>query len=246
NLTNLRDKRVGIIGTGATAVQCIPHLGESAGHLFVFQRTPSSIGVRANRPTDPEWAKSLEPGWQQKRIDNFQIVTAGGFANEDLVNDGWTVIFRKILAMMFAEETPDVSLEAIARNTELADFMQMEEIRARVDEIVEDPAAAEALKPWYRQFCKRPCFHDGYLQTFNRPNVTLVDTQGRGVERITERGIIANGVEYEVDCIIYASGFAVGTPLERRAGYDVYGRGGHALSEKWRDGVSTLFGMQTH
>jgi cation diffusion facilitator CzcD-associated flavoprotein CzcO len=246
NLVNLRDKRVGIIGTGATAVQCIPHLGESAGHLYVFQRTPSSIGVRANRPTDPEWAKSLEPGWQQKRIDNFQIVTTGGFASEDLVNDGWTVIFRKILTMMFSEETPDLSQEAIARNTELADFMQMEEIRARVDEIVADPQTAEALKPWYRQFCKRPCFHDGYLETFNRPNVTMVDTQGRGVERATEKGVVAAGEEYALDCLIFATGFEVGTDYSHRSGYRIVGRDGRTLTEKWADGVRTFHGLHIH
>jgi cation diffusion facilitator CzcD-associated flavoprotein CzcO len=246
NLVNLRDKRVGIIGTGATAVQCIPHLGDSAGHLYVFQRTPSSIGVRGNRPTDPEWARTLEPGWQRKRIDNFQIVTTGGFAPEDLVNDGWTVIFRKILTLMFSEGTPDVSQEAIARKTELADFMQMEEIRARVDEVVQDPAIAEALKPWYRQFCKRPCFHDGYLQTFNRANVTLVDTQGKGVERATEKGVIANGIEYPLDCLIFATGFEVGTDYSRRSGYGIVGRDGLTLSEKWANGVRTLHGLHMH
>jgi cyclohexanone monooxygenase len=244
NLTGLRDKRVGIIGTGATAVQCVPHVGESAQHLYVFQRTPSSIDVRANRPTDPDWAATLEPGWQRRRMENFSTLTTGGYAEEDLVMDGWTEIIGKFLRGRVANgEASDP--ESIARTMELADFEKMEQIRARAEAIVADKETAEALKPYYRQFCKRPCFHDEYLHTFNRPNVTLVDTQGRGVERITERGIVADGVEYEVDCIIFASGFEVGTPLERRAGYEVYGRGGLALSEKWRDGVSTLYGMQT-
>ena len=97
---------------------------------------------------------------------------------------------------------------------ELADFEKMEQIRARVDELVDDPEMAEALKPYYRQFCKRPCFHDEYLHTFNRANVTLVDTEGQGVERITEHGIVANGVEYEIDCLIYATGFEVGTDVQ--------------------------------
>ncbi len=244
NLEKLRDKRVAVIGTGATAVQCIPHLGESAQHLYVFQRTPSSIDVRANRPTDPEWAESLEPGWQRRRMENFSTLTSGGFAEEDLVMDGWTEIIAKLLRGRMANgEGSDP--EAIARTVELADFEKMEQIRARADAVVQDKATAEALKPYYRQFCKRPCFHDEYLQTFNRPNVTLVDTDGQGVERITERGVVANGVEYEVDCIIYASGFEVGTPLERRAGYHVYGRDGVALADKWREGVSTLYGMQS-
>ena len=246
NLENLRDKRVGIIGTGATAVQCVPHLGASAGQLYVFQRTPSSIGVRDNRPTDPEWARSLEPGWHQERIDNFQILTAGGFVEEDLVADGWTEIVRKILTLMLKGETPDVSPEALAETVELADFMQMNEIRARVDSIVEDPATAEALKPWYRQFCKRPCFHDDYLQTFNRPNVTLVDTHGQGVERITEKGVVVAGQEYELDCLIFATGFEVGTDYSRRAGYGIHGRDGLTLTEKWGDGVRTLHGMHIH
>jgi cyclohexanone monooxygenase len=243
NLTRLGDKRVGIIGTGASAVQCVPHLGESAGHLYVFQRTPSSVDVRANRPTDPEWARSLEPGWHQRRMDNFQILTAGGYQEEDLVNDGWTDIVRKLLSMMLSEEKPDLSPEALARSLEMADFLKMEEIRARVDSIVDDPATAEALKPYYRQFCKRPCFHDEYLQTFNRPNVTLVDTQGKGVERVTPKGVVVAGEEYPLDCLIFATGFEVGTGYARRAGYEVVGRQGLTLTEIWRDGVRTLHGL---
>jgi cyclohexanone monooxygenase len=238
-LTGLAGKRVGIIGTGATAVQCVPHVGASAGHLYVFQRTPSSIDVRANRPTDPEWVKTLEPGWQRRRMENFSTLTGGGFAEEDLVQDGWTEIIGKLLRGRGAGGD-------VVKTIELADFEKMEQIRARAEAIVKDPSTAEALKPWYRQFCKRPCFHDEYLQTFNRSNVTLVDTQGQGIERITQKGVVANGKEYELDCIIFASGFEVGTPLERRAGYEVYGRGGLALSRKWKDGVSTMFGMQTH
>ncbi len=244
NLTGLREKRVGIIGTGATGVQCIPHVGAAARQLYVFQRTPSSIDVRANRPTDPDWASTLEPGWQQRRMENFSTLTTGGYAEEDLVMDGWTEIIGKFLVLMRkAGEAGDAS--TVAQTLELADFEKMEQIRSRAQAIVDDPGVAEALKPYYRQFCKRPCFHDEYLDTFNRPNVTLIDTEGRGVERITERGVVANGVEYELDCLIYASGFEVGTALERRAGYQVYGRDGQALSEKWKDGVSTLFGMQT-
>jgi cation diffusion facilitator CzcD-associated flavoprotein CzcO len=246
NLTGLRDKRVGIIGTGATSVQCIPHLGASAQHLYVFQRTPSSIDVRANRPTDPEWAKSLEPGWQRRRMENFSTLTGGGYAEEDLVMDGWTEIIGKLLRGMRNRGNEAADPQAIMRTLEMVDFEQMEQIRARAQALVDDPDTAESLKPYYRQFCKRPCFHDEYLQTFNGPNVTLVDTDGKGIERITQRGIVAGGVEYELDCIIYASGFEVGTPMERRAGYEVFGRGGVALSQKWREGVSTMFGMQTN
>ena len=245
NLTGLRGKRVGIIGTGATAVQCVPHVGEAAEHLYVFQRTPSSIDVRANRPTDPEWAKSLEPGWHKHRMDNFNILVSGGFQAEDLVSDGWTDIIRKLLVMVQADDAPDISPEGLAKTMETADFQKMEQIRARVDSIVEDPATGEALKPYYRQFCKRPCFHDDYLQAFNLLNVSLVDTAGRGVERITEKGVVVDGVEYELDCLIYATGFEVGTDYTRRSGYELIGRGGVKLSEKWADGVATFHGMHS-
>jgi len=245
NLAGLRDKVVGIIGTGATAVQCVPHLGAAAKHLYVFQRTPSSIDVRANRPTDPEWAASLQPGWHQARMDNFNILVSGGFQDVDLVSDGWTDIIRKLLVMVRNDDQPDFSREAMMKTMELADFEKMEEIRARVDEIVRDPETAEALKPYYRQFCKRPCFHDEYLDTFNRPNVTLVDTNGRGVERITERGVIANGQEFELDCLIYATGFEVGTDYTRRSGYELYGRDGVTLTERWKGGMRTLHGFHS-
>lgn len=244
-LTKLADKRVGIIGTGATAVQCVPHLGAHAKELFVFQRTPSSIDVRNNRPTDPQWAKSLEAGWQQKRMDNFNILVSGGFQEEDLVNDGWTDIIGNILFLARKRQAEGAPQEDAATLMQLADFKKMEQVRARVDSVVRDKAAASALKPYYNQFCKRPCFHDDYLETFNRPNVTLVDTAGKGVERITERGIVANGKEYEIDCLIYATGFEVGTNYTRRSGYELYGRGGISLSEKWQDGVSTLHGLHS-
>ena len=245
NLTGLKDKRVGIIGTGATAVQCVPHLAAAAKALFVFQRTPSSIDVRANRPTDPDWAASLQPGWQQHRMDNFNALVSGGFAEEDLVNDGWTDIIGNLIMMMRNNAAAGQSMETIAETMQLADFQKMEQIRARVDQMVKDKAAAEALKPWYNQFCKRPCFHDEYLDAFNRPNVQLIDTQGRGVEAITEHGVVANGREYEIDCLIYATGFEVGTSYTRRAGYEVVGRGGVTLTQKWADGVSTLHGMHS-
>lgn len=244
-LVGLKGKRVGIIGTGATAVQCVPHLGEHADQLYVFQRTPSSIDVRNNRPTDPTWAQSLKPGWQQERMDNFNALVSGGFAAEDLVNDGWTDIIGNLLIRLRKEASPDLSPDGLARNLELADFEKMNQIRARVDSVITDPRVAEALKPWYRQFCKRPCFHDEYLQTFNRPNVSLIDTDGKGVDRITETSVVANGVEYEIDCLIYATGFEVGTEYTRRAGYEIYGRDGVSLTQKWSDGARTLHGFHS-
>ncbi|MGK2873430.1 MAG: flavin-containing monooxygenase [Alphaproteobacteria bacterium] len=245
NLTGLKDKRVGIIGTGATAVQCIPHLGAAAKHLYVFQRTPSSVDVRNDRPTDPEWVKSLKPGWQKERLENFNILVTGGYAEKDLVNDGWTEIIRNLLVKVKAGKGAGASRSEMLAFTELLDYEKMEGVRARVDSIVKDKVTAEALKPYYRQFCKRPCFHDDYLPTFNRPNVTLVDTRGQGVDSITEKGVVFDGKEYEVDCLIFATGFEVGTDYTRRSGYDLIGRGGQALSEKWGKGVATLHGMHS-
>ncbi|MEY4175068.1 MAG: hypothetical protein RI900_2233, partial [Actinomycetota bacterium] len=247
-MTGLAGKRVGIIGTGATAVQCIPSLGRDAGELFVFQRTPSSIDVRNNHPIDPQWFDSLGPGWQQRWLDNFVTLQTGGFADEDLVMDGWTDITKRIRDRVVAEIGsgkpfgPDDFLRAYQES----DDEKMEEIRARVDTIVHDTATAVALKPWYRQLCKRPCFHDEYLQTFNRPNVHLVDTDGKGVQQITERGVVVDGREYDLDCLVFASGFEVGTTWERRAGFDPVGRDGRRLSAHWADGMRSKHGLHVH
>ncbi|MGO9604192.1 MAG: flavin-containing monooxygenase [Candidatus Binataceae bacterium] len=246
NLHKLADKRVAVIGTGATAVQCVPHLAKHAQHLYVFQRTPSSIDERGNRPTDPEWVKTLTPGWQKQRMDNFNILVSGGNQEVDLVNDGWTDIIRNLGAIMPRKRDAQMSPHEMGRMVELADFKKMNQIRARVDEIVKDKRTAESLKPWYRQFCKRPTFNDEYLPAFNRPNVTLVDTRGLGVDRITEKGLVFDGVEYEVDCIIFATGFEVGTAYTRRAGFEVYGRNGKTLTEYWADGLKTLHGFYSN
>jgi cyclohexanone monooxygenase len=246
-MTGLAGKRVAIIGTGATAVQCVPHLARACGQLFVFQRTPSSVDVRANAPIDAEWFAALaSPGWQQRWLDNFTANAAGGAASEDLVQDGWTDLSRRIRSRIAHLPREQMTPQAMWAAFEAADDEKMNQIRARVDAIVQDGATAQHLKAWYRQLCKRPCFHDEYLQAFNSPNTTLVDTDGQGVERITEQGVVAGGVEYPVDCIIYASGFEVGTPFERRAGFDVLGRGGHALSAHWAEGMRSLHGMHVH
>jgi cyclohexanone monooxygenase len=243
NLHKLGDKRVAVIGTGATAIQCVPHLARHAQHLYVFQRTPSSVDERGNRPTDPEWVKTLTPGWQKRRMDNFNLLVSGGNAEVDLVNDGWTDIIRNLGAILPRKaQEGGMSPQEMMRMVELADFRKMNQIRARVDKVVKDPKTAEALKPWYRQFCKRPTFNDEYLPAFNRPNVTLVDTRGRGVDRITEKGLVFDGVEYEVDCIIFATGFEVGTAYTRRAGFEVYGRNGRTLTDYWANGFRTLHG----
>jgi cyclohexanone monooxygenase len=245
-MDRLADRRVGIIGTGATAVQCIPHLARACRELYVFQRTPSSIDVRNNQPTDPGWFAQLEPGWQQRWLENFTILQTGGFAEADLTMDGWTDITQRIMRKLFEQDPPDLTPAGFERAYHDSDDEKMVEIRARVDAIVRDPATAAALKPWYRQLCKRPCFHDEYLDAFNRPNVHLVDTDGRGVERIDATGVWVGGEHVALDCIVYASGFEVGTDFARRSGFDPVGRGGVRLSERWADGMVSLHGMHVH
>ncbi len=243
-LDKLGGKKIAIIGTGATAIQCVPFLGEAAEHLYVFQRTPSTVDVRGNTPTDPAWAEGLQPGWQKHRMENFNSMISGVPQEEDLVKDGWTDLIGKMInQFQNAKADSNMSLEQMI---EMANFEKMEEIRARVDELVEDDDVAEKLKPYYKMFCKRPTFNDDYLPTFNRSNVTLVDTDGQGVERITEKGLVVDGVEYEVDCIIYSTGFEVGTSYTRRSGYDVIGREAKSLSDHWRDGTRSLHGMGSH
>ena len=244
-LDKLRDKRVAIIGTGATAIQCVPYVGEAAQQLYVFQRTPSSVDVRGNAPTDPEWAATLEPGWHKHRMENFNGLVSGVPQPVDLVDDGWTDLIGKTMRL-FLEASRSEGGPSVSEVLEMANFEKMEEIRARVSDLVDDADAAEALKPYYAMFCKRPCFNDEYLPTFNRPNVELVDTDGRGVERITKTGVVVAGREYEVDCIIFATGFEVGTSYARRAGYEIHGANGESLTEHWENGVRTLHGTHSH
>ncbi|MDO8409810.1 MAG: NAD(P)/FAD-dependent oxidoreductase [Phenylobacterium sp.] len=243
-LEKLADKRVAIIGTGATSVQAVPHLARACQTLYVVQRTPSSVDVRANAPIDPDWfAEIATPGWQQRWLENFTANQGGNITEEDLVMDGWTDLSRRIRSRINElppeQRTPHNMLAAF----EDSDFEKMDEIRARVDSIVQDGETAQKLKAWYRQLCKRPCFHDAYLQAFNAPGTQLIDTDGQGVEAITEKGFVVAGVEYEVDCIIYASGFEVGTEYTRRAGFDLTGRGGLKLSEAWGEGMKSLHGI---
>ena len=274
NLTNLKDKRVAVVGAGATAIQCVPHLGASAETLFVFQRTPSSVDVRNNRPTDPDWISTQESGWHNERRNNFETLLTGGRVKEDLVSDGWTEAFRLLFGSlrdkapsklkMFSWAATSVFSPGLYKNgfkqymtdkatdymdlanaMQMADFQKMEKVRARAEETVKDQKTAESLKPYYNQFCKRPCFHDEYLPTYNRENVHLIDTDGKGLEEMSEKGIIFNGIEYEVDCIIFATGFEVGTDYSRRCGYQIEGINGLTVSEKWKDGLETFHGMHS-
>jgi cation diffusion facilitator CzcD-associated flavoprotein CzcO len=239
-LNRMRDKVVAVLGTGASGIQCVPPLVESAKHVYVFQRTPSAIGERGNRPTDARFGDRLEPGWQRARMDNFQAIMLGLPVDVDLVDDGWTHHFA---AVNHPKVVEGMTGAEVARSGEEVDYLVMEEHRRRVEELVADPAMAEILKPYYRYICKRPCFHDEYLQAFNAPNITLIDCPA-GIERMTAKGPVVDGKQYEVDCIVYGTGFEPEqTPLYRRAGHEIVGRGGVTLAEKWADGPHSLFGL---
>ena len=241
-LTELGNKVVGLLGTGATGIQCLPALAAGAEHVYVFQRTPSAVGVRGNRPTEAEFASAQQPGWQQARMDNFESVMLGKPVDVDLIDDGWTHHYAPV---QHPPRWKGMTAEEYMRGAEELDFGIMEEHRRRVEELVADPDTAEILKPYYRYLCKRPCFHDEYLHAFNSPNVTLVDCPG-GIDRVTDRGPVVGDQQYEVDCLIYGTGFeAELTPLFRRAGHEIVGRGGTSLAEKWADGAASLFGMMS-
>ncbi|NWK97392.1 monooxygenase [Sphingobium lactosutens] len=244
NLTGLADKRVAIVGTGATACQAIGPLARDAKHLYVVQRTPAAVSDRRNKPTDPDWWSKLGREWWYERATNFSAISVGETPARDLVDDTWTSMFDTFnqAHQRYAAEASQLGISPV----ELADYLFMEEIRQRIDERVKDPVTAAALKPWYNLFCKRPLFLDGYYETFNRANVTLVDTQGRGLDRVTETEIVYDGQSYAVDCLIFASGFEVAVPLDRAGGISLAGRDGITLADRWKDGMLSLHGMFVH
>jgi cyclohexanone monooxygenase len=249
-LSKLADKRVAILGTGATAIQAVPHLSKYAKHLYVIQRTPSSVDERPNPPTDPEWVQSLKRGWQKERQANFQRAAMEFLqpGEPDLICDIWTEINRNLAAELAAEGWPQLTAQQFMARRERVDFRVMERLRGRVAQLVKDEKTAEALKPYYRFLCKRPLSSDEFYPTFNRSNTELIDvSETKGVERMTENGFVANGKEYAVDCMIFASGFEVTSDLNRRWGIDVVaGRGGRSIYDHWRDGPKTLHGTMTH
>jgi cation diffusion facilitator CzcD-associated flavoprotein CzcO len=246
-LTGLADQRVGVVGTGATGIQVVPKLAEDAGHLYVFQRTPSSVDVRANRRTSARDVGADREGWARERRDNFLRIVSGEHAEEDLVADRWTSsagLLEKLLPS-FRRPSDRAAFEAAY---EVADATKMNEIRARVERTVTDAETAEKLKPWYRYACKRPTFSDTYLQAFNRDNVTLVDTADtHGIERMTENGVVVGGTEYALDCLVFATGFSVGVSGIHSGKLPVRGRDGVPLLQAWAErGPRTLHGFTSN
>jgi cation diffusion facilitator CzcD-associated flavoprotein CzcO len=248
-LDKLGDKKVAIIGTGATAIQVVPYLAKHAAQTYVIQRTPSTIDMRNNRPIDADWFKSQKPGWQQERIRNFHrfVFDMPERGEPDMIEDIWTEINRNICAEREAEGWPDLTPEEYGARRDVMDYRVMERLRNRCD-VVKDPVTAEALKPYYRFLCKRPASNDNFYPAFNQSNVTLIDVaETQGVERLTEKGFVHNGVEHEIDCLILASGYEVTSDLERRWGIDsIEGEGGLSIYDYWREGFQTFQGMTAH
>jgi cation diffusion facilitator CzcD-associated flavoprotein CzcO len=241
NLANLRDQRVALIGTGSSGVQCVAPLGQWAKQLYVVQRTPATVSIRDNKPLDPLWVGKQKPGWQWERQANFEGVLFGLLRDvEDMVGDEWTDIWGPPPL-----PEPGVDRDQFAALVQKIDIEKMERVRARIDSIVKDPVTAQALKPYYNRFCRRPTFNDEYLPTFNRSNVKLIDTKGRGLDRITENAIVFGDQSYEVDCIVYATGFELLTYSHKSAGFQVFGRGGQTIDQKWSKVVNSLHGIYT-
>jgi cyclohexanone monooxygenase len=241
-LENLRSKRVGLIGTGASTIQVLPQLASSGAEVFVFQRTPSAVDERRNSPTDKDWFADLstKPGWQDERAKNFDSLFTGNKTEVDMISDGWT---KHIWELQQQQQLLNGAAEDFNTQLKRREVEKMEELRRRVDSLVQDPKTANALKAWYVRSCKRPCFNDDYLATFNRPNVHLVDTNGQGVNEITAGGVVVDGVEHRLDCIIYATGFEWGSDYSQRANMVITGKNGVLLSDKWARGPSTFHGM---
>lgn len=167
---------------------------------------------------------------------------------DDLVSDGWTSTFEvlaerveKIEARLGRKPTTEELNELSIIN----DYRVTNGLRARIDETVISPETADALKSYYRWWCKRPGWHDDYLESFNRDNVHLIDTNGQGVESFTKNGVVVDGKEYPLDCVIMATGFEATIEYTRLAGFEFHGRG-TSLTDHWRKaGVRTFHGIAT-
>lgn len=242
SLDRLVGRRVGIIGTGATGVQVIPQLARAADRVIVFQRTPTYIAPRGNGPTDRESFAALAPGWQQQWIDTFDRITTLLDGLNCPINDGWTA-FGRHQAAALQEIGSRLDPDARAAALEASDLAWNQELRNWVDRTVHDPHKAAVLKAYYRTHCKRPGFSDEYLEAFNSPNLTVLDVSATPIDRITPKGVVVGDTEYELDVLIHATGFDLGHTWTERAGYDVVGRNGTRLSERWRTGSVAFHGL---
>ena len=238
-------KRVGIIGTGSSAIQSIPIIAEEAEHLTVFQRTPNFSVPAGNQPLDPELERAIKADYAGFRELNRTVPTGFGarypaYEDSALGVDEATLKDRleehwELGGLLFLRAFADLGLDRAA-NDVAAEF-----IRGKIREIVHDPATAELLCPDNVVGCKRLCADTNYFATFNRSNVDLVDVSENPIEEISPRGVITGGVEYELDCLIFATGFDAMTGA--LLGVDIRGRDGLKLKDKWAEGPRTYLGL---
>jgi cation diffusion facilitator CzcD-associated flavoprotein CzcO len=238
-------RRVGVVGTGSSGLQSIPIIAGEAAHLFVFQRTPTYSVPAHNHALDPSEQRRVKGDYGTLRRTGSQMPF--GFdtrSNEKLAveatpeerraeyEDRWRhggLPFLGAYAdLLFSQEANDTAGEFI---------------RGKIREIVRDPKVAEMLIPTQVVGCKRLCVDTGYYQTFNRPNVTLVDVSRAPIEEITPHGLRTRDAEYELDCIVFATGFDAMTGALLRI--DIRGRGGVTLARKWAEGPRTYLGLAT-
>ena len=243
-------KRVGIIGTGSSAIQAIPEIAKQAGHLYVFQRTPNYTVPSNNSPMDKEVEKTVKADYAGFRERNSKM-PAGAGADSGRQTD------KSVSALDVSHEQRTKEYESRWETSGLSiggsygDLMLNQEsndtiaefARGKIRDIVKDPETAEALCPQQTFACKRLCVDTGYYQTFNQPNVTLVDISKGAIDEITASGLQANGEDFELDCIVFATGFDAMTGALLNA--DIRGEGGLTLAEKWSAGPRTYLGLGT-
>tara|TARA_R110002096_G_scaffold106622_5_gene234249 strand:- start:121 stop:1740 length:1620 start_codon:yes stop_codon:yes gene_type:complete len=238
-------KRVGVVGTGSTGIQAIPVIAESAAELKVFQRTPQYSTPARNTPMDKAYEAQIKAEYAEYRARNYRnpvaldlVIDRDAPKTFDLDEDKRRAVYEKCWnkgGLSFSVAFRDSSLNRAA-NEDLSQF-----IRDKIAELVKDPDTARALQPPHIYACKRPCIDTNYYDTYNRPNVRLVDVSKSGIERITAHGIRANGVDHELDCIVFATGFDAFTGSINRI--DIRGRNGATLKDKWSAGPRAYLGL---
>ncbi len=243
---DFRGKRVGVIGTGSTGIQIIPMVAEQARHLFVFQRSPNYVVPAINRDLDPQHVLAYKAKYPQIRLTakhsqygvaDLPPPTQSAF---EVSPEERQARYEKLWS--FGAHTPfltafnDLLIDVKANDT-AADF-----VRGKIREIVKDPKVADILTAFDHPLgARRLCAGANYYETFNRPNVTLVNVKAAPIETFTEKGLISGGVEYEFDILVFATGFDAMTGALREI--DIRGRGNLSLNEKWKDGPHTYLGL---
>jgi cyclohexanone monooxygenase len=238
-------KRVGVIGTGSSALQSIPIIAEQAKDLVVFQRTATYAVPARNAPLDPEYEAGIKADYAAFRARNRKMQNAFGsmMARNDSPALTATPEERE---RAFAERWARGGLVFLGAYGDLmlderANGYAAEFVRARIAETVRDPATARTLMPRQIIGCKRLCIDTGYYETYNRPNVRLVDVSEAPIEAITPKGVRAGGQEYELDSLVFATGFDAMTGSLLKI--DIRGRGGVSLRDKWAAGPRTWLGL---